>query len=662
MTSDQEALHSAVNSLAKLYGEQKFNQLVAAAAPLLKEFPESSDLLNLLGSAYIGLRHFEAAIDCFNKAISYRPDLEKLYVNLGTAYKFNGQLDEAVSNYQFAIEKNPAYAMAYYNLGTVHFLRGDTDSALDCFARTVSLAPDYQDAYRNAGAILRNKRFDSPAPQLVPLFVAMLDNACCVRPSDVVRSALSLLSQDSKLSPLLGRDLEDSIENSLAEILRELSGKPLVTRLLETTPIPALEFERLFSAIREAVLLQLDSLPDSEEILSFLAALASQCFVNEYVYPESEQEAALVSDLLTLVLDRPDIGDRRSAMQMLCLACYRDLSVLDWQDKPVSEPNCRGVYQLHVIEKMKEIELMHGISSYCEISDRVSVKVRKQYEERPYPRWIKANIEERGFSVPQLVDSARLKLADASIREIQTPRILIAGCGTGRNAIETASRINQSSVLAIDLSLSSLSYGKRKTLELGIDNIEYLQGDILEVQQLDQQFDVIECGGVLHHMADPYQGLECLTAVLKPGGLLKLGLYSELSRAHIVQLRREIEALGIGASAQEIRAFRQRCMRSDNAVHKLACQSSDFYSLSSVRDLLFHVQEHRFEIPLIAKYLKNLGLKFCGFEFANPGAIRAFEKVWPDESALYDLDKWWEFEKRNPTLFQRMYQFWCQKV
>ena len=34
----------------------------------------------------------------------------------------------------------------------------------------------------------------------------------------------------------------------------------------------------------------------------------------------------------------------------------------------------------------------------------------------------------------------------------------------------------------------------------------------------------------------------------------------------------------------------------------------------TLRDLLFHVQEHRFTIPKIKDCLAQLGLTFCGFE------------------------------------------------
>ena len=69
-----------------------------------------------------------------------------------------------------------------------------------------------------------------------------------------------------------------------------------------------------------------------------------------------------------------------------------------------------------------------------------------------------------------------------------------------------------------------------KLLRLGLTNLEYLQADILKLDHLEQEFDIIESVGVLHHMDEPMAGWRVLVDLLKPGGLMKIGLYSELAR------------------------------------------------------------------------------------------------------------------------------------
>ena len=84
--------------------------------------------------------------------------------------------------------------------------------------------------------------------------------------------------------------------------------------------------------------------------------------------------------------------------------------------------------------------------------------------------------------------------------------VLVAGCGTGQHSIETAQRFSGAKVLAVDLSLASLGYAKRKTHELGLANVDYAQADILELGKLDRRFDLIEAMGVLHHLREPWHG------------------------------------------------------------------------------------------------------------------------------------------------------------
>ena len=140
----------------------------------------------------------------------------------------------------------------------------------------------------------------------------------------------------------------------------------------------------------------------------------------------------------------------------------------------------------------------------------------------------------------------RLKITNTEIYKVDAPQILIAGAGTGQQSLYASSRFEGSNILAVDLSLSSLSYAKRKTEELGVTNIEYMQADILDLEKLNMKFDMIECSGVLHHMEEPLAGWRVLVNCLKTGGLMKIGLYSERARTDIVDIHKEIDQSNIG--------------------------------------------------------------------------------------------------------------------
>jgi len=199
-----------------------------------------------------------------------------------------------------------------------------------------------------------------------------------------------------------------------------------------------------------------------------------------------------------------------------------------------------------VIELQEELTLAMDIEQLTPISDRISREVRQQYEENPYPRWLHLGYntptnygraleaELEGFRAPQFFNMGTIK-------------ILVAGSGTGRHALHVARYFRNVEVTAIDLSARSLAYSKRMAERHGIHNVRFLQADILELDQLDERFHVIECSGVLHHMSDPEQGLKALQRRLEANGLLKIGLYSERARRIVSQAQGQIAQLGYTA-------------------------------------------------------------------------------------------------------------------
>jgi SAM-dependent methyltransferase len=217
-------------------------------------------------------------------------------------------------------------------------------------------------------------------------------------------------------------------------------------------------------------------------------------------------------------------------------------------------------------------------------------------------------------------------------------------------------------VLAIDLSLTSLCYAMRKTRELGLNNIDYAQADILELKSIGRAFDVIEASGVLHHLADPFAGWLQLLSMLRPGGFMRLGLYSKVARQGLVEARRFIAQRGYRPTSEDIQRCRQELSGfADGAPLRRATELPDFFSASACRDLLFHVEEHQLTLPEINTFLSQNHLQFLGFDI--PGyALQNFRRRFPNDKTMTDLNLWHIFERENPAIFAGMYQFWIQKT
>tara|TARA_B100000945_G_C19982914_1_gene412971 strand:- start:12 stop:578 length:567 start_codon:yes stop_codon:yes gene_type:complete len=185
--------------------------------------------------------------------------------------------------------------------------------------------------------------------------------------------------------------------------------------------------------------------------------------------------------------------------------------------------------------------------------------------------------------------------------------------------------------------------------------------DILEVNLLEEKFDIIFCSGVLHHMDDPLQGLEVLLRNLKSGGFLKLGLYSEIARQHIVEARNYIFSKKLQPSEENIRDFRETVFSREVTALNSLTESRDFYTLSSCRDLCFHEKEHRFTIHQLQATLQSNDLMFLGFSL--PIQIKSFyQQYFPEDQTQTNLQNWAKFEEKHPATFAGMYQFWVSKT
>jgi len=157
------------------------------------------------------------------------------------------------------------------------------------------------------------------------------------------------------------------------------------------------------------------------------------------------------------------------------------------------------------------------------------------------------------------------------------------------------------------------------------------------------------------------EGWRVLLSLLRPGGVMHLGLYSELGRADIVAAQAYIAERGYGRSAQDIRRCRQELLNLNGGTRfNKILGFNDFFSTSACRDLLFHVQEHRFTLPAINSFLRKNNLQFLGFRLDTQIA-EAFRNRFSADGASTDLDLWHLFETENPTTFSGMYQFWIQK-
>jgi 2-polyprenyl-3-methyl-5-hydroxy-6-metoxy-1,4-benzoquinol methylase len=421
--------------------------------------------------------------------------------------------------------------------------------------------------------------------------------------------------------------------------------------------------------------------------LELAHSMARQAQLNEYVWPITKNEEEIIEGLENLLYQITQEAQWTLddiAPAILILAQYKDLSqtsiasIFDIRSikKELKTSYLSDIVQYSIVDRNNEIDLAKTLPVWREDKaamanssiekNSTSIKVKKQYEENPYPRWKDIGFNTSGsYQQALLKNFPQLNLSHWQGKE--KLNILVAGCGTGRQAIRLASYFTDLNVVAIDLSGRSLAYAKQQADRYKVSNIQFIQADILEFSSFPALFDVIECSGVLHHMENPEKGLQSLQQLLSPTGVMKIALYSEAARKQVITFRKLI-AQNQQQSGKELD---QRLLRQALLMNQIPgdwsdiISSHDFYSMSNCRDLIFHEQEHQFTPDKISNLLSNNQLDFIGMLPTN-GGRKAFEKIIgtglnKNNKSNNTLKNWDIVEQEQEDIFSGMYQFYCRK-
>ncbi len=640
----------------------------------------------------------------YERALVLDPRLADAHHGLAYVLMQQGHLDQSVAHYRRTLALKPDYAEACSNLGIALASQGSWDEAAALYRRALALKPELIDVYRSLARLMLMQGEAAEALAIVGralavgkteeaklLFVECVKNLRTLPGDDDLRGLIARAlaegwSRPSELSAVAGKLVKRGVAGGTCveraakawprrlaaqdlwgpDGLAALAADRLLRALLESAPARDIELERFLTQARTALLeLAMGSDATSaveEDALGFFCALARQCFINEYVFAATEDEVRQAAELEAALAAAIESSAPVPALRLVAVAAYRPLHALGRAVELLERswpPPIGALLDQQVREPLAERQISGSIPALTSIDDEISLLVRRQYEDMPYPRWVKAAPTGKPIAVDWYLRNQFPMAPIRNLGRLGSLDMLIAGCGTGQHAIESAQRFLGARVLAIDLSRTSLGYAKRKTRELSLRNIDYAQADILKLGSLGRSFDVIEASGVLHHLGDPAAGWRVLAALLRPGGFMHVGLYSALARADIRAARAFIAERGYGRTASDIRQCRQDLMSfEDGTPLKNVTKYPDFFTTSECRDLLFHVQEHQFTIADIKAFLIDNDLAFLGF--TGP-AVQDYRRRHPGEEAMTDLDQWHVFETENPMAFTGMYQFWVQK-
>ena len=382
--------------------------------------------------------------------------------------------------------------------------------------------------------------------------------------------------------------------------------------------------------------------------------------------PSATRNWSCTNHLSTHVQERLDQGSVPDSLALAVLGCYTPLGSLRGSTRLLA-PGFRAVLppsllRRQVKQPMTEADLRADLTVLTPILDGVSRKVQEQYEEHPYPRWIGLPRHTHKVPLEEFIHKHVAGVSSLSLPDGQQGRfsVLNAGCGTGQHPIDLMLRVANLDMLAIDLSRTSLGYAQRMASEMGINHLQFAQADILELGTLGRRFDLIDSAGVLHHLQSPARGVAVLRGLLAPRGIFRIALYSERARHSVVACREHIARFGYPPTDEGIRRLRQHVLALP-AGHPArgVARFSDFYALQECRDLVFHVQEHRFTLAGIEALLAGQQLSLLGLQL-QASQQAGFLAQHRDPSLLRSLRHWDAYEQANPDTFADMFVLWAQ--
>ncbi len=457
-----------------------------------------------LGRVLHALGRSDEALESLRESVRIDPEMPDAHYGVGfilQSLRPNPRLEEAVWSLRRAADIKPDFAQAHRALGIVLKRLGEHDSAEASLRRALSIEPESADILCDLAMILLSL---GKSVEALPLIVHALEHAptwatkaafaSCVThtrfavddaqiraaltraiaepwgmPYELCGPALSLITLSSGIAGrlrLVGKSWPARLPK--AELFGEdglavLANDALLLALLESAPVSTIEFERFLTSARHALLETASSTqaPDTSDssALNFYAALARQCFVNEYIFAFDDAERLSAHACRARLLALLDANAAVPPFLLLAVAAYFPLYTLREASRlltanvpsPIEE-----VLRQQIREPLEEQGLRTGIVRLTSISNDVSEEVRDQYEQNPYPRWVKLPVYEQPL---RFNDQLMRMLPFASfvpMRDDSAPEVLIAGCGTGSHSILVAQRYRGARVLAIDLSLSSI--------------------------------------------------------------------------------------------------------------------------------------------------------------------------------------------------------------
>lgn len=640
-----------------------------------------------LGNAYARTGSWEEAAANFRRVLAAKPADPASLNNLGMALREQGKNDEAIELWQSAVAKAPSFALAHMNLGLGYKLQGKTDEAIASLNNALESAPDSVDVICNLSSAqldrgLANEALQTilraiekpPSPELRTLFIVCLLAMPLIPADDRIRNLIARALNEGwsraqapaaiavamlKSGPLLSAAIARVNQQwprpiPLAEMLPPgglavIARDKLLLAALAAAPIADFELERILIGLRFACLAAArdDNGGAEHEMLPLACALAQQCLLNGYVWPQSDDETTRLRELQNAAAAALQARQAPSPIGLAAFACYVPLQTLPFAGALTRDPASESVKALFEKQLHEPAEERALRAKYPDSPDERT---------GPWPRWNGLAFTSAASSIEAHLRNNMPSAAIAPLGKGGPLDILVTDCGSGQAAIEIALRHPSARVVASDRRTIDLAFGEREAQRRAISNITWtLNGSD------GNTFDVIDATGSLRKAANGPEELRRLSAMLGARGVMLISFSGDGRRSTLNAARELVRSGNYQPDEEGIRLVRQTILRlpEQHAARGIGyCE--EFYSTDGCRALLFVDQAEPLGFGNLAQSLEQAGLAAVGFD-ADRRFTSRYAKRFPLDVAMTDFANWQTVEAAEPTMAVLSYSLWAQK-
>ena len=217
--------------------------------------------------------------------------------------------------YKKIIKIDPSHADSHNNLGFLFKELGKNKEALTCYKNAILANPNFTLAVNNLSNLLKEMQLSnvtltnsSGLKKLILLLFKRND----INHRDIFQNAKSLLfitESNDQLKKIVN-------SNSLLlknHIIQNLLKEDLFLLMLQKSLMSDQFVEKMLTKLRYETLINLVKSDKniSEKNFDFIISLAAQCFLNEYVYVQSEKEINYVNQLIKEIKNNKEINESK---------------------------------------------------------------------------------------------------------------------------------------------------------------------------------------------------------------------------------------------------------------------------------------------------------------------------------------------------------------